>query len=202
MDRLVNTSARAILGFKDRNLLMKVLNSPELIEARRLNNVSSYGYGITENNDTIPLSQLNATPKIMFANENGNGLFVSGLTQNINEVNNWLSKYPSYPIMVDNGRYSTYMNGTPNLAVYAGLNSPKNMFIVGTKKKYNGGRVYLDEVRPQAKSGIHINPANKGKFTATMKRTGKTAEELKHSNNPLTRKRAIFALNARKWHHG
>lgn len=49
--------------------------------------------------------------------------------------------------------------------------------------------------------GIHINPANKGKFTATMKRTGKTAEELSHSSNPLTRKRAIFALNARKWNH-
>lgn len=50
-------------------------------------------------------------------------------------------------------------------------------------------------------SGIHINPANKGKFTATMKRTGKTAEELSHSSNPLTRKRAIFALNAKKWNH-
>lgn len=48
---------------------------------------------------------------------------------------------------------------------------------------------------------IHINPANRGKFTATMKRTGKTAEELSHSSNPLTRKRAIFALNARKWNH-
>lgn len=47
---------------------------------------------------------------------------------------------------------------------------------------------------------IHIKPENRGKFTATMKRTGKTAEELSHSSNPLTRKRAIFALNARKWH--
>lgn len=50
-------------------------------------------------------------------------------------------------------------------------------------------------------SKIHIKPENKGKFTATMKRTGKTAEELSHSKNPLTRKRAIFALNARKWKH-
>ena len=48
---------------------------------------------------------------------------------------------------------------------------------------------------------IHIKPANRGKFTATMKRTGKSAEQLKHSKNPLTRKRAIFALNARKWKH-
>lgn len=49
--------------------------------------------------------------------------------------------------------------------------------------------------------GIHINPENKGKFTATKKRTGKTTEELTHSKNPLTRKRAIFAQNAKKWHH-
>lgn len=48
---------------------------------------------------------------------------------------------------------------------------------------------------------IHIKPENKGKFTETMKRTGKSAEELSHSKNPLTRKRAIFALNARKWKH-
>ena len=48
---------------------------------------------------------------------------------------------------------------------------------------------------------IHINPANKGKFNATKKRTGKTTEQLAHSKNPLTRKRAIFALNSRKFEH-
>lgn len=48
---------------------------------------------------------------------------------------------------------------------------------------------------------IHINPKNRGKFNATKKRTGKTTEELTHSKNPLTRKRAIFAQNARKWRH-
>ena len=53
------------------------------------------------------------------------------------------------------------------------------------------------------KSGgsIHIKPENKGKFTATKKRTGKTTEELTHSKNPITRKRAIFAQNAKKWNH-
>lgn len=49
--------------------------------------------------------------------------------------------------------------------------------------------------------GIHIKPENRGKFNATKKRTGKTTEELTHSKNPLTRKRAIFAQNAAKWHH-
>lgn len=48
---------------------------------------------------------------------------------------------------------------------------------------------------------IHIKPENRGKFNALKKRTGKTTEELTHSKNPLTRKRAIFAQNARKWNH-
>ena len=48
---------------------------------------------------------------------------------------------------------------------------------------------------------IHINPANRGKFSATKKRTGKTTEELTHSKNPLTRKRAIFAQNTSHWKH-
>jgi len=52
-----------------------------------------------------------------------------------------------------------------------------------------------------AASGIHIKPENKGKFTATKKATGKSTEELTHSKNPVTRKRAIFAQNAKKWKH-
>jgi len=50
-------------------------------------------------------------------------------------------------------------------------------------------------------SGIHIKPENKGKFTATKKATGKTTEELTHSKNPVTKKRAIFAQNAAKFKH-
>lgn len=57
-------------------------------------------------------------------------------------------------------------------------------------------------IREENKSGIHINPENKGKLTRTEKETGKSASELSHSKNPLTRKRAIFAINARKMHHG
>ena len=51
----------------------------------------------------------------------------------------------------------------------------------------------------ESKSKIKIKPENKGKFNATKKRTGKSTEELTHSKNPLTRKRAIFAQNAKKW---
>lgn len=48
---------------------------------------------------------------------------------------------------------------------------------------------------------IKINPKNKGKFTETKKRTGKSTEELTHSKNKLTKKRAVFAQNAKKWKH-
>lgn len=74
-----------------------------------------------------------------------------------------------------------------------------------------GGKAYVKSgkkdkrysIRTTYASGgsIHIKPENRGKFTETMRRTGKTAEQLKHSSNPLTRKRATFAINARKWNH-
>lgn len=57
----------------------------------------------------------------------------------------------------------------------------------------------FDELDEKKNNSIEINPENKGKFTATKKRTGKSTEELTHSKNPLTRKRAIFAQNAKKW---
>lgn len=62
---------------------------------------------------------------------------------------------------------------------------------------------YKSQQVNQVKYGgsIHINPENKGKFNATKERTGKSTEELTHSSNPLTRKRAIFAQNASKWKH-
>ena len=49
---------------------------------------------------------------------------------------------------------------------------------------------------------IRIKPENRGKFTKTKEKTGKTTEELTHSRNPVTRKRAIFAQNAKRWHKG
>lgn len=60
----------------------------------------------------------------------------------------------------------------------------------------------LNNVLNEKKGEIKINPKNKGKFNATKKRTGKSTAELTHSKNPLTRKRAIFAQNVKKWRHG
>ena len=50
----------------------------------------------------------------------------------------------------------------------------------------------------EKKGGIHIKKKNRGKFTATQKATGKSTEELTHSKNPLTRKRANFARMAKR----
>ena len=58
-----------------------------------------------------------------------------------------------------------------------------------------------DKFKNGGKPDINIKPENKGKFTATKKATGKTTEELTHSKNPVTKKRAIFAQNAKKWKH-
>lgn len=66
---------------------------------------------------------------------------------------------------------------------------------------YNSLGQPADTYKHGKDSGIHINPKNRGKFTALKKRTGKTTEQLTHSKNPLTRKRAIFAQNAKKWKH-
>ena len=57
------------------------------------------------------------------------------------------------------------------------------------------------KMNKKGNSGIYIKPENRGKFTATKKATGKTTEELTHSKNPITKKRAIFAQNAAKWKH-
>lgn len=73
----------------------------------------------------------------------------------------------------------------------------------GRTYKRSGKKDKRYSIRTTYASGgsIHIKPENRGKFTETMRRTGKTAEQLKHSSNPLTRKRATFAINAKKWNH-
>jgi oligoendopeptidase F len=55
------------------------------------------------------------------------------------------------------------------------------------------------------RSGIHIKKANRGKLrkAAGVKKGQKIPasklRQMKRSKNPTTRKRANFALNARKW---
>lgn len=59
-------------------------------------------------------------------------------------------------------------------------------------------RLGIPEPEKVAEESIDIDPKNKGKFTATKKATGKSTEELTHSKNPLTRKRANFAKMAKR----
>ena len=58
------------------------------------------------------------------------------------------------------------------------------------------------------KSGsIHIKKQNKGKFTASAKAAGEGVQEHAHkvmndpNATPLQKKRANFAIQAKKWHH-
>lgn len=46
--------------------------------------------------------------------------------------------------------------------------------------------------------GIHIKPENRGKFTQTKERTGKTTSELLNSKDKKTRARANFARMAKR----
>lgn len=84
------------------------------------------------------------------------------------------------------------------------VNKALNNIISGTGLLYGVNEINknrLREVPTFRDGGIYIKPENRGKFNATKERTGKTTEELTHSKNPLTRKRAIFAQNAAKWKH-
>lgn len=71
----------------------------------------------------------------------------------------------------------------------------------------NGDRFVTRQHHAKSNSGIRIKPANKGKLHATLgvaksKRIPAAAlAKAKSSPDPLTRKRATFAINARKWAH-
>lgn len=98
---------------------------------------------------------------------------------------------------------SPYISGKPILKLQPRINFPDLIQMVEDSQwepEYQIPQITMPQYK-DGKPSIHINPANRGKFNATKKRTGKTTEELAHSKNPLTRKRAIFALNARKWKH-
>jgi hypothetical protein len=109
---------------------------------------------------------------------------------------------------VEAGAGQAYANAARNVgqsvtgAVGTGLDALKKR-LAGLKGLPVMGKFLQDGRVPKkvVEFAIHINPANKGKLTATEKRTGKSASELLHSRNPLTRKRANFALTARKWNH-
>lgn len=62
--------------------------------------------------------------------------------------------------------------------------------------------------KKKKKGGIHINPKNKGKFTKSAKKAGRSVQAhaqavLNDPNaSPLQKKRANFARNSTKWKKG
>ena len=93
-------------------------------------------------------------------------------------------------------RFGDFGYDAPGLGITKDDETMDHDNLLTRKKNKAVGHKSLEE-----NSGIHIDPENKGKFNATKERTGKSTEELTHSKNPLTRKRAIFAQNARHWNH-
>jgi len=98
--------------------------------------------------------------------------------------------------------------GDANLRLVDGMTPSKEDMRFESPEDAEYFAQHYKEIAPMMKNfkeykygGIHIKPENKGKFNATKKATGKTTEELTHSKNPVTKKRAIFAQNAAKWKH-
>lgn len=158
----------------------------------------NYKRGVTEQGDTVMLPEINASPKILFANEKGDASFVSNLSnpKNLEQLNAFLSNHPSYPIMVDNGRYSSYIDKNPVVEEYSGLANPNDMFIIGTTRA------------KRKEGGIHIAPSKRGTFTTAATKHGMGVQEFasrvlrnKDSYSPAMVKKANFARNASKWNH-
>lgn len=114
-------------------------------------------------------------------------------------------KITNWSTPVDENMILEYMrNPTSNKMVknQYDLYRNKNEYIDRLNKLIPMENLYPVYPIPSYKDGgIHIKKKNRGKFNALKKRTGKSTEELTHSKNPLTRKRAIFAQNAAKWNH-
>jgi len=61
--------------------------------------------------------------------------------------------------------------------------------------------------RQSRKSGIHIKPSHEGLLHKSLgvpqgeHIPAKKLSKALHSSNPTLKKRAVFAANAKKWHH-
>lgn len=80
--------------------------------------------------------------KCVLISENGKSLFVYGVRNNnkeeIDKINEFLSENPSYPIMVDNGRYLFYFIGDDikkHAFVCGGFSEIDDMYVFGSLKE-------------------------------------------------------------------
>lgn len=96
----------------------------------------------------------------------------------------------------DGKQYKKSTGSTNNGAAF----SQNGGYIQGSAPLNQSGAYDMSQLDCMKTGGtIHIKKKNLGKFTATKKATGKTTEELTHSSNPVTRKRAVFAQNSKSW---
>lgn len=120
--------------------------------------------------------------KTVLANPNG-GIFVGRIQDisgpQLDSLNSYLSKNPSWLFRPDLGSFSQYRLDNPSLKTYLKqfFEHPReddpNVYTIGTtepnklwNEKAEGGK-------------IHIKPENRGKFTALKKRTGHSASWFK-----------------------
>ena len=150
--------------------------------------------GVNTDNDTVDLKM---GPKYTFADENGDAIYAAYPNDSIIQlINTNLKENPKYPILTDGGRYSWY-NLLGNYKEYTKNDFPRNpqdLYAWGIRIKKQGGPIKIKE-------------ENKGKFTRSAKQAGKSVQEHARDvvNNPnsteLQRKRAQFAINAKKFKH-
>lgn len=103
---------------------------------------------ITENNDTVPIGspyqhKIPIKNKFIFSNEQGNSIFINNISditdQQLKELNGILESSPGYPVLVDNGRYKSFLTnleGTNPLLRYTEIDLPRpddRYYIIGTK---------------------------------------------------------------------
>ena len=91
-------------------------------------------------------------------------------------------------------KFGDFGYDAPGLGIKKDDDAMDHSDLLTRKKNKAVGHKSLEE----GDSGIHINPENKGKFTATKKRTGKSTSELLHSPNKKTRARANFVRMAKR----
>ena len=119
-----------------------------------------------------------------------------GRVPSTEELNQFISNQNRFQLYRDMLFGNDYIDHRTRMNALFHPEKVKNAMI-GIKR--NGGIVKRVE---SGKSGIYIKPENRGKFTALKKRTGKSSTWYKEHGTPAQKKMAIFALNAKKWHHG
>ena len=124
-----------------------------------------------------------------------------GRVPSTEELNQFISNQNRFQLYRDMLFGNDYIDHRTRMNALFHPEKVKNAMI-GIKR--NGGIVKRVE---SGKSGIHINPENRGKFTASAKRAGMGVQEyarkvLNDPNaTPLQKRRANFARNAKKFKH-